>query len=41
MSTYDNGAIDTPEWAPDCRCGVCHTCVIPLRIPAGVELGEN
>lgn len=31
----------TPEWAPDCRCGVCHTCLPAIKTPPNITLGEN
>ena len=34
MTTYDNSE-PQPDWAPDCRCGCCHTC---LPTPAVMTL---
>jgi hypothetical protein len=40
MSTRDN-APPPSEWAPDCRCGVCHVCLPALSIPSNVILGTE
>ena len=40
MTTYDN-AEPLPDWVPECRCGVCHTCLPAMRIPDSIILGEN
>lgn len=29
------------DWAPDCRCGVCHVCLPAMRIPDNITLSEN
>lgn len=45
MTTYENGAIETPDWTPDapkcCPFPACGVCGDPVTIPANVELGDN